>query len=58
MQLEYQEMMSKKIDKMNDKKMKKKDMWKYLKTREGKLRFKEWSKEKSAKNMAMWKEKY
>ncbi len=62
MQLEYQEMMmskmSKKIDKMNEKKVNKKDMWKYLKTREGKLRFKEWSKEKSAENMAMWKAKY
>jgi len=33
-------------------------MWKYLKTKEGKLRFKEWSKEKSALNMAMWKTKY
>ena len=50
--------MSKKMDKMNEKKVNKKDMWKYLKTREGKLRFKEWSKEKSAENMAMWKAKY
>ena len=40
------------------KKMKKKDLWKYLKTKEGKQRFKEWSIKKGAENMAKWKVKY
>jgi hypothetical protein len=38
--------------------MKKKDLWKYLKTKEGKQRFKEWSIKKGAENMAKWKVKY
>ena len=37
------------------KRKKKSGLWKYLKTKEGKLKFKEWSHKKAESNMESWR---